>query len=77
MNDLKTMILALIDRGFSEQGLAERVGSSQPTIHRIRHGHQPRKATEIALKKFYRQQLGAVCSTEAKNPPSSAEVLAG
>lgn len=33
------LVQDLIDSGMSEKDIAQRVGSSQPTIHRIKRGH--------------------------------------
>lgn len=44
------IVKALIQSGMTESGIAERVGSSQPSINRIRNGkQQPGYALGVAL----------------------------
>lgn len=48
--DFKNIVSQLIDCGFSEKSIAEDVGTSQPTIHRLKTGQYDDPKYSVAKK---------------------------
>lgn len=70
-------ITALISAGWTEAGIAEEVGTSQPTINRIRHGAQPRFQLGTDLLALYgRFQAGEVGAPARERPPEAHQKAA-
>ncbi|WP_235184598.1 helix-turn-helix domain-containing protein [Pseudomonas chlororaphis] len=50
------MLRKLIERGFSQRAIAERVGVTQPTIYRATRGAAVRYEVGKAIELFYEEQ---------------------
>lgn len=59
-------ISRLLDAGWTETGLAEAVGSTQPTINRIKHGASPLYEVGAALVELARRELEPATSGDAR-----------
>jgi predicted transcriptional regulator len=59
METLQKIVIKLIAAGTTEKDLAEKVGCSQPTIHRIKSGDitDPSYSTGKALENLYRTRF--------------------
>lgn len=53
---IQEMLGALIERGFSQRAIAERVGVTQPTIYRATKGAAVRYEVGKAIEVFYEEQ---------------------
>lgn len=53
MKTLKQMVVALLDKDWTEDAIAKRVGCKQPTIHRIKHGANSSYETGKAIERLY------------------------
>lgn len=53
---IQEMLGALIERGFSQRAIAERVGVTQPTIFRATKGAAIRYEVGKAIELFYEEQ---------------------
>lgn len=56
---IQEMLGALIERGFSQRAIAERVGVTQPTIFRATKGAAVRYEVGKAIEAFYEEQVVA------------------
>lgn len=54
---IQEMLGALIERGFSQRAIAERVGVTQPTIYRATKGAAVRYEVGKAIETFYEEQV--------------------
>nr|WP_225917408.1 helix-turn-helix domain-containing protein [Pseudomonas farsensis] len=54
------MLGALIERGFSQRAIAERVGVTQPTIYRATKGAAVRYEVGKAIEVFYEEEIRSV-----------------
>jgi transcriptional regulator with XRE-family HTH domain len=54
---IQEMLGALIERGFSQRAIAERVGVTQPTIYRATKGAAVRYEVGKAIENFYEEQV--------------------
>jgi hypothetical protein len=54
---IQEMLGALIERGFSQRAIAERVGVTQPTIYRATKGAAVRYEVGKAIEVFYEEQI--------------------
>lgn len=57
---IKEMLRGLIEQGFSQRAIAERVGVTQPTIYRATKGAAIRYEVGKAIETFYEEQIGSV-----------------
>lgn len=55
---IQEMLQKLIERGFSQRAIAERVGVTQPTIYRATKGAAIRYEAGKAIERFYEEQMG-------------------
>ncbi|MDH0042368.1 helix-turn-helix domain-containing protein [Pseudomonas juntendi] len=55
---IQEMLGALIEKGFSQRAIAERVGVTQPTIYRATKGAAVRYEVGKAIEAFYEEQVG-------------------
>lgn len=57
---LSTLVEDLIAAGFSEKGIAQQIGLSQPSVHRIKRGVQKNVnfTAADALRKLHAQSVG-------------------
>ncbi|AIC18579.1 hypothetical protein EY04_06640 [Pseudomonas chlororaphis] len=53
---IQEMLRKLIERGFSQRAIAERVGVTQPTIYRATRGAAVRYEVGKAIELFYEEQ---------------------
>ena len=54
---IQEMLQRLIDLGFSQRAIADRVGVTQPTIYRATKGAAVRYEVGKAIELFYEEQL--------------------
>jgi len=54
---VQVMVLKLIELGFSQRAIADRVGVSQPTIYRATKGAAVRYEAGKAIELFYEEQV--------------------
>lgn len=54
---IQEMLGALIERGFSQRAIAERVGVTQPTIYRATKGAAVRYEVGKSIELFYEEQI--------------------
>lgn len=54
---IQEMLGALIERGFSQRAIAERVGVTQPTIYRATKGAAVRYEVGKAIEFFYEEEI--------------------
>jgi len=54
---IQEMLQKLIDLGFSQRAIADRVGVTQPTIYRATKGAAVRYEVGKAIELFYEEQL--------------------
>ncbi|QXH53186.1 helix-turn-helix domain-containing protein [Pseudomonas fakonensis] len=54
---IQEMLGALIERGFSQRAIAERVGVTQPTIYRATKGAAVRYEVGKAIEVFYEEEI--------------------
>ena len=54
---VQVMVLKLIELGFSQRAIADRVGVSQPTIYRATKGAAVRYQAGKAIELFYEEQV--------------------
>lgn len=54
---IKKMIERLIELGYTQGGIADAVGATQPTIHRALNGADIRYTTGKAIEFLYKQKL--------------------
>ena len=54
---VQVMVLKLIELGFSQRAIADRVGVSQPTIFRATKGAAVRYEAGKAIELFYEEQV--------------------
>lgn len=57
---VQLMVLKLIELGFSQRAIADRVGVSQPTIYRATKGAAVRYEAGKAIELFYEEQVNGV-----------------
>ncbi|MBV4534155.1 helix-turn-helix domain-containing protein [Pseudomonas sp. SWRI107] len=57
---IQEMLGALIERGFSQRAIAERVGVTQPTIYRATKGAAVRYEVGKAIEVFYEEEIRSV-----------------
>lgn len=57
---VQVMVLKLIELGFSQRAIADRVGVSQPTIYRATKGAAVRYEAGKAIELFYEEQVNGV-----------------
>lgn len=57
---IQEMLKGLIEQGFSQRAIAERVGVTQPTIYRATKGAAVRYEVGKAIESFYEEQIGIV-----------------
>lgn len=53
---IQEMLQRLIDQGFSQRAIADRVGVTQPTIYRATKGAAVRYEVGKAIELFYEEQ---------------------
>ena len=53
MKTEKDMIIALTNSGMTEAEIAESIGSTQPTVHRIKKGSKTNYRTGKAIERLY------------------------
>ncbi|MFV2944257.1 helix-turn-helix domain-containing protein [Pseudomonas japonica] len=56
---IKEMLKALIEKGFSQRAIADRVGVTQPTIYRATKGAAVRYEVGKAIEVFYEEEIKA------------------
>jgi transcriptional regulator with XRE-family HTH domain len=54
---IQEMLGALIEKGFSQRAIAERVGVTQPTIYRATNGAAVRYEVGKSIEAFYEEQV--------------------
>jgi transcriptional regulator with XRE-family HTH domain len=54
---IQEMLRALVERGFSQRAIADRVGVTQPTIFRATKGAAVRYEVGKAIELFYVEQI--------------------
>jgi len=57
---VQLMVSKLIELGFSQRAIADRVGVSQPTIYRATKGAAVRYEAGKAIELFYEEQVNGV-----------------
>ena len=58
--NLQMMISALIERGWSQHSIAEKIGTTQPTIHRAAKGADVRYETGKSIERLFESVVGSV-----------------
>lgn len=61
------MLRALIEKGFSQRAIADRVGVTQPTIYRATKGASVRYEVGKAIEVFYEEEIKAADSVLSKD----------
>lgn len=56
MKSIQQMIKELIANGMSEKNIANQLGSTQPTVHRMKHGAETSYSNGKALEKIYSER---------------------
>jgi len=56
---IQEMLRELIDMGLSQRGIADHVGTTQPTIYRATKGADIRYETGKAIERLHAQETGA------------------
>lgn len=64
---IKEMLKALIEKGFSQRAIADRVGVTQPTIYRATQGAAVRYEVGKAIEVFYEEEIKAADSDLRKD----------
>lgn len=64
---IQEMLQKLIDLGFSQRAIAERVGVSQPTIYRATKGAAIRYEAGRAIQLLYEEQIKLVGSCQSRD----------
>lgn len=64
---IQEMLQKLIELGFSQRAIAERVGVSQPTIYRATKGAAIRYEAGRAIELLYKEQIKLVGSCQSKD----------
>lgn len=64
---IQEMLQKLIELGFSQRAIAERVGVSQPTIYRATKGAAIRYEAGRAIQLLYEEQIKLVGSCQSKD----------
>ncbi|MNJ23435.1 hypothetical protein D3C77_178210 [compost metagenome] len=64
---VQQMLQKLIELGFSQRAIAERVGVSQPTIYRATQGAAIRYEAGRAIELLYKEQIKLVDSGQSKD----------
>lgn len=64
---VQQMLQKLIELGFSQRAIAERVGVSQPTIYRATQGAAIRYEAGRAIELLYKEQIKFVDSGQSKD----------
>ncbi len=67
--DIPDMLGKLAEAGLSQQAIADKVGTKQPTIHRALKGADIRYRVGKRIEQFFWEECGQDCDrrTEAKN----------
>ena len=63
---IQEMLQKLIDLGFSQRAIADRVGVTQPTIYRATKGAAVRYEVGKAIELFYEEQKRLLKSSKSK-----------
>lgn len=68
------MLKALIEAGMTQQGIADAIGVTQPTVFRALNGSDVRYTTGKAIESLYAQKVGGSDSSlrESEAPRKSA-----
>lgn len=63
---IQQMLQALIELGFSQRAIADRVGTTQPTIYRATKGAAVRYEVGKAIELLYEEQmkLAGICQSK-------------
>lgn len=64
---IQEMLQKLIDSGFSQRAIADRVGVTQPTIYRATKGAAVRYEVGKAIELFYEEQKKVAESSTSKD----------
>lgn len=64
---IQEMLQKLIDLGFSQRAIADRVGVTQPTIYRATKGAAVRYEVGKAIELFYEEQKRSLKSSKSKD----------
>lgn len=64
---IQEMLQKLIDLGFSQRAIADRVGVTQPTIYRATKGAAVRYEVGKAIELFYEEQKKVAESSKSKD----------
>lgn len=64
---IQEMLQKLIELGFSQRAIAERVGVSQPTIYRATKGAAIRYEAGRAIQLLYEEQIKLVGSCQSRD----------
>lgn len=64
---IKEMLKALIEEGFSQCAIADRVGVTQPTICRATKGAAVRYEVGKAIEVFYEEEIKGAESVQSKD----------
>ncbi len=64
---IQEMLRVLIERGFSQRAIADRVGVTQPTIYRATKGAAVRYEVGKAIELFYEEQKTAAEMQQRKD----------
>jgi len=57
---IQKMLNVLLGLGFSQRAIADKVGTTQPTIYRASKGADVRYETGKAIERFYEQEKDSV-----------------
>lgn len=76
---VQEMLEALSAKGISQKTIAERCGTTQPTIHRAVKGAGVRYETGKAIETLYQQEVLEVAAPDpaGKNAPKAAAMEGG
>ena len=55
--DIKLMVEALVDAGLTEGQIAKEVKTTQPNVHRIKNGSEPKYKLGCRIVQFYQEYL--------------------
>ncbi|WEA21671.1 helix-turn-helix domain-containing protein [Pseudomonas juntendi] len=64
---IQEMLQKLIELGFSQRAIADRVGVTQPTIYRATKGAAVRYEVGKAIELFYEEQQGLLKNSRSKD----------
>lgn len=64
---IQEMLQKLVDLGFSQRAIADRVGVTQPTIYRATKGAAVRYEVGKAIELFYEEQKKVAESSKSKD----------